>query len=217
MSFWESFKIAFSAIRGHMLRSILTTIGIMIGVLTVIGMLALIDGLNKTVSHQLSSIGSTTLYVQKYPWVMNRAEYLKTRGRKNLTIADADLIAATAPAVRRAAPTLTAYLNVKHRGRELDGVEIIGTTPAYLYIQDYGIEHGRPISGVDLEHKWQRCMIGATVTEKLFGGLDPAGKSIMIGRYRFTVIAALTKKGSFFGNDQDNVIIIPIPVYTKLF
>ena len=217
MSIWELALLAFGAIRAHKLRSFLTTLGITIGVLTVIGMLALIDGLNKLVGEQLSSIGSTTLYVQKFAWVMNRAEFIATRGRKNITIQDADAVRDNAPSVQRVAPMLTNFTNVRYRGQEITGVQIIGTTPDFLFIQNYGIDAGRQLTVVDQAHSLQNCMIGATVMQKLFGGADPLGRQILINRQQFTVIALLSRKGSFFGNDEDNIIIIPISVFTKRF
>ncbi len=217
MNMIEPVKLAFGAILAHKLRSLLTTLGIMIGVLTVIGMLALIDGLNRLVGQQLSSIGSTTLYVQKFAWVMSRAEFIETRGRKNLTVQDADAIARLAQSVQRVAPMLTLFATVRYRGQEVDGVQIIGTTPDFLTIQDYGIESGRPLTVVDEQHALQNGLVGSTIAEKLFPAIDPLGRNITINRQRFTVISTLKKKGSFFGSDQDNLIIIPLSVFMKRF
>ena len=74
MSIWESVRLALKAISSHKLRSILTTTGVMIGVMTVIGMLALIDGLNRKITNQLSSIGTNIFYVQKRGWILSREE-----------------------------------------------------------------------------------------------------------------------------------------------
>lgn len=217
MNMIEPVLLAFGAIRAHKLRSLLTTLGIMIGVLTVIAMLAMIDGLNGLVGKELSSIGSTTLYVQKFAWVMSRAEFIKTRDRKNLTLQDAAAIVAQARSVERVAPMLTIFATVRYRGQEVDGVEIVGTTPDFLSIQDYGIESGRPLTVVDEQHDLQNGLIGSTIVEKLFPAIDPIGRNITINGQRFTVIAGMKKKGSFFGNDQDNLIIIPLSVFMKRF
>jgi putative ABC transport system permease protein len=213
----EAIRLAFMAINAHKLRSILTTLGVMIGVLTVIGMLALIDGLNKTVQSQLSSIGSTTLYVQKFSWVMNHEEFIKARSRKNITLEDADAIREKVSGIIRVAPILTSNVNMKSGSSELEAVEMNGTTPDYLYIADFSILSGRPLTEIDVRQRRQTVMVGATVVKKLFAGRDPVGKSVLIGPYHFDIIAQLGAKGSLFGNDQDNMVLIPISTFTKLF
>lgn len=216
MSFWESIRLSFNAIFSHKLRSILTTIGVMIGVMTVIGMLALIDGLNSMIANQLSSIGSNTLYVQKVGWVLNREEYLASRGRKNLTIEDAEAVQRLVQAAKRVAPMLSTSVTVRFTGQVLDAVELVGTTPEYQYISEFQIESGRQLTTVDLSQSRQVAMIGATIAEELFQSRDPIGQSVLIGQHSFETIAVLKEKGELFGNDQDNVILIPISAYIKL-
>ncbi len=217
MNIWESVRLAFDAIWAHKLRSGLTTLGILIGVLTVIGMLALIDGFNKMIAKQLSSLGTTTLYVQKQGLVMSHDDWLNTRGRKNLTIEDAYAVRDNCPSVLRVAPMLDIMANVKYGKQEVLGTEVNGTTPEFQFIADYEIIDGRAMSNVDMTHSRQVAMLGSTVVEKLFGQQDPLGKEITISGNRFEVIALLGKKGSFLGNDQDNMLIIPISTYQKIF
>ena len=217
MNIWESVRLAFDAIWAHKLRSGLTTLGILIGVLTVIGMLALIDGFNKMIAKQLSSLGTTTLYVQKQGIVMSHDDWLNTRGRKNLTITDAYAIRDNCPSVLRVAPMLDIMANVKFGKQEVMGTEVNGTTPEFQFIADYEIIDGRAMSNVDMVHSRPVAMLGYTVVEKLFGQQDPLGKEIIINGNRFEVIALLGKKGSFLGRDQDNMLIIPISTYQKIF
>jgi putative ABC transport system permease protein len=217
MNIWESIRLAFEAIRAHKLRSGLTTLGIMIGVLTVIGMLALIDGFNKMVAKQLSSLGTTTLYVQKQGLVMSHDDWLKTRGRKNLTIDDAYAVRDNCPSVLRVAPMMESMSNVKYQKQEVLGTEINGTTPDYQFIANHELVDGRPMSSVDLQHSRNVAILGYTLVEKLFGNQDPLGKDIIIQGNRFEVIGTIAKKGSFLGNDQDNVVAIPISTFQKIF
>lgn len=215
MSIWESVRLALKAILSHRLRSILTTIGVMIGVMTVIGMLALIDGLNRKITSQLSSIGTNILYVQKRGWILSREEMQAARGRKNLTLEDAEAVSQQVQSAQRVAPTLSGMTTVRYSGEVLDGVEIVGTTPEYQYITEFKIERGRQLTSADLNQTRQVSLIGKTVAEELFGSSDPVGNSILIGQNRFEIIAVLQAKGELFGNDQDNIIIIPISAYIK--
>jgi putative ABC transport system permease protein len=216
MNYWESIKLAFEAIRSHKLRSGLTTLGILIGVLAVIVMMSMIDGLNRMVTKELESIGSTTLYVQKNTWgPQDPTEYLSALKRKNLTLADAYAVRDNCPSVRRVAPNLHISTNVKYRGQEALGIHVNGTTPDDQYIGDYEVEIGRPMSYFDVEHRRQVCLIGPTVAEKLDLGADPLGKEIIIEGKRFEVIALLKTQGVFLGNDKDSYVVIPITAYMK--
>ncbi len=217
MSPFELLRLSLGALRAHKLRSILTTLGIMIGVMTVIGMLALIDGLNSLVAAQLSSIGSNTLYIQKFSWVMSRDELIQSRSRPNLTPDDAEALADRLDKAQRVAPILRTFVSTQYGGETLDAVELIGTTADYLYIADFVIEAGRPISPVDVEQNRRVAIIGSTVYRKLFSPLDPLGTDLRIGQHFFRVIAVLQEKGALFGADPDNMVLIPISAYTRLF
>ncbi len=217
MSPVELMRLAMSTLRSHRLRSVLTTLGIMIGVMTVIGMLALIDGLNNRVASQLAAIGSNTLYVQKRPWVLSRRERVEVRKRPNLIVEDAEVIEERAELARWVAPLLTAVVTVRFGGGELDGVELYGTTPEYQFIAALELEAGRQMTAVDMRQSRRVAMIGATVAEELFAQRDPLGASILIGPHYFEVIAVMEEKGALFGNDFDNMIIIPFTTYTKLY
>ncbi len=216
MSIWESVRLAIKAIRSHKLRSSLTTIGVMIGVMTVIGMLALIDGLNRMIGNQLSSIGTNTFYVQKQGWILSREELQAAKGRKNLTLEDAEAVSLHVQSAQRVAPMLSGTATVRHGGEVLDGVELVGTTPEYQYITDFKIETGRQLTSVDMSQTRQVALVGKTIAEELFGSVDAVGQSILIGQNRFEIIAVLQAKGELFGNDQDNIVIIPISAYIKL-
>ncbi len=125
MGIWESFRLAYQAIYSHKLRSILTTIGVMIGVMTVIGMLALIDGLNSVISSQLSSMGVNTFYVQKRGWILNRQEMEAARGRKNLTLEDARAVSERVHSAQRVAPMLSSSVTVRYGSHVLDAVQLV--------------------------------------------------------------------------------------------
>ncbi len=217
MNIFESLRLALNAIRSHKLRSILTTLGIMIGVMTVIGMLALIDGLNSMVANQLSALGTNTLYIQKFPWTMSRQQMLEYGRRRNLTLEDAEAVRRGVPQVQRVAPMLTSNKTVRFSGRELTGVEVIGTIPDYQFIADIKIESGRQMLDVDLSQQRNVVMIGQSLVKEFFPQRDPIGQNIQIAGNRFTVIAVLQERGTLFGADQDNIAIIPITTYIQTF
>ncbi len=217
MNIVESVKLSGSSIGAHKLRSILTTVGVMIGVMTVIGMLALIDGLNSVVADQLAVLGTNTLYVQKFPWTMTRDEITEMRRRQNLTMEDAHAVDRHTGTQIRVAPMLSSSRMVRRGAIDLMGVEVTGTTADYQLIAQIDVASGRQMLEIDLTQSRQVVMIGSTVARELFPSADPLGSRIIIGQRRFEVIAVLQERGAVFGADQDNIAIIPVTTYIKLF
>ncbi len=218
MQIGESVRLALDTIRAHKMRSGLTTLGILIGVLAVIVMMSMIDGLNRMVTRELASIGSTTLYVQKNTWgPQDMEQWLKAQRRKNITLQDAYAIRDQCPSVRRIAPNLHLGSSVKYQREEVLGVHVNGTTPEDMVIGDYEVEAGRPMSQFDVDHRRAVCLIGPTIAEKLFGGRDPLGREVTVLGKRLEVIAVLKKQGVFLGNDKDSYLVVPITAFMKLF
>lgn len=214
---WEGIKIAFEALRSYKLRSILTTLGIIIGVTTVITIVALIQGLNKAFSDQISSIGTDTLYIQKFPWIMKGDEWFRYRNRKNVTIQEAEAVRESATLAKAVAPTLGTMRTIKYKENTINRVYILGTTADYLVTSNSYPEIGRFLSENDVQHNRAVCVIGSDVAEKLFPRTDPIGKRVNIAGRNFRVIGVLEKKGSMFGWNMDTFAVIPIGAFQSAF
>ena len=213
----EGFKIAFEALRSYKMRSILTTLGIVIGVTTVVTMVALIQGLNKSFENQISAIGSTTLYIQKFPWVMNDQQWFEFRNRPNLDAEHAEQVKRMSKLAVAVAPTLTTRRQVKYLERDLDNVIVVGTTADYIETSNVYPEQGRFLTATDVNHRRPLCVIGADVATELFPNSNAMGKRITIGGRKFKVIGVAEKKGSMFGQNLDQVAIIPIGNFQTTF
>ena len=194
---WEGIKIAFEALRSYKLRSILTTLGIIIGVTTVITIVSLIQGLNKAFSDQISSIGTDTLYIQKFPWIMKGDEWFRYRNRKNVSIQEAEAVRESATLARAVAPTMGTMRSIKYNENTINRVYVLGTTAEYLVTSNSYPEIGRFLSENDVQHNRAVCVIGSAVAEKLFPRTDPIGKRVNVAGRKFRVIGVLEKKGSF--------------------
>ena len=210
---WEGIKIAFEALRSYKLRSILTTLGIIIGVTTVITIVSLIQGLNKAFSDQISSIGTDTLYIQKFPWIMKGDEWFRYRNRKNVSIQEAEAVRESATLARAVAPTMGTMRSIKYNENTINRVYVLGTTAEYLVTSNSYPEIGRFLSENDVQHNRAVCVIGSAVAEKLFPRTDPIGKRVNIAGRKFRVIGVLEKKGSFFGWNMDTFAVIPIGAF----
>ncbi len=217
MNFLEYLKLSLQTFTTYKLRSFLTALGIIIGVATVIAILSLIQGLNNTVEKQIQSLGSNTIFVQKVGWTAGRIDFDIAAKRPDLTIEDAISISRL-PTVERVSPTREYILpNLTYKGNKIRQVEVIGSTPDLQWTMNYEVESGRFISDDDYRRVRKVCVVGAGITQNLFPNEDPLGSRLTIYGNKFTIVGLLTKKGSFFGQSQDNVIIIPLTTFERFF
>lgn len=214
--YFEGLRIAFSALRENKLRTSLTTIGIVIGIVAVTLMATAIEGLNRAFSSSISALGSDVLYVQKYPWFSN--DFYKYKNRKNIKLSDAEMVEKYSTYATAVAPVVRSRKTVKHREKSLDRVLIIGTTASYRETSSSFPEYGRFMSETDVSHSRNVAVIGTEVADKLFEKQDPIGNRVKIGGKPFKVIGILEEKGSFLGMmDLDSRIIIPVGTFYKSF
>ncbi len=213
----ESVKIAFQALRSYKMRSLLTTLGIVIGVTTVITIVALIQGLNRAFANEISKIGTTTLYVSKMPWIMGDREWFTFRNRPNLTVKDAERLKEMMTTAVAVAPTLYARSTAQYKNRTTQGVIIVGTTADYMETSNVLPEQGRFLSDTDVRHRRAVCVLGQDVLKSLFPNENPIGRRVLLGGRKFTVIGVAEKKGNMFGDSMDNMVMIPIGVFQTVF
>jgi putative ABC transport system permease protein len=219
MEIKESIQMALGSLKAHKLRSILTTVGIIIGVTTVVGMLSLTQGLKKSVEDQVSSLGSNTLIVTKFPAIITSGkQWREYSRRKNLTYEDAEAIQEVCSSVKIVAPDIEVYPGevIRYGGESTKRVPVWGVTDTYLEVYGYFIEWGRFITPGDVEHRRQVCVLGTDIVERLFPYEDPLGRYVRSGPHRFLVVGVLEEKGSFMGQSRDNLVMIPLTTLQKL-
>jgi len=214
----ESFKIAIEIFRSYKLRSFLTALGIWIGVIVIVVIISVIQGLNKYVREQIASLGSDTLYIERMPWVItNEREWLRVKDRPDITMKEAQAIEELATLVKAVAPTAYTGREVKFRGEKLERVTIVGTSEDYLETSNATPEYGRFLTDLDVHYRRNVCVIGWEVADKLFRGRDPLGRRILIGEHPFRVVGVLEKRGNLFGFNLDVLVLVPIEVFQKLW
>lgn len=208
--------MAFSSLRANKMRSILTTLGIMIGVTTVITILTLINGLDSAFSEQISNLGSDNLYVSKLPWAAGM-DYFKYRNRKDITAKEANAIAEQATLVRAIAPMAWTRRTVKHKNQSVNGVSINGTNDQYKDVANAYPEFGRFMTAFEVKHRRNVCVLGWEVATKLFKEETPLDKKVYIGGFPFRVVGVLEKRGDILGENLDANIYIPLGAFYKIF
>jgi putative ABC transport system permease protein len=207
----EGLGISWAALRANKMRSVLATLGIVIGILTVTLMGAAINGLNQAFIRNVSSLGANVFYVSRNKWFNNSyADWLSMRRRPPITFADSENAARLLTTAQAVAPVAYDEDPVKYGTRSADSVEIIGTTEAYLQTSGFDVEQGRFLTTADAGGTQPVCVIGNDVATNLFRGESPLGKRIRIEDQSFQVVGVLQKQGMRFGDSLDNRIIVPL-------
>lgn len=219
----EIFQMSFDSIRNNKLRSFLTLLGIMIGVMTVIAMTSVIQGLNKSFLSELESVGSDIIVIGKFePGVIMGGHSEEIRQRKDFTFDDAIAIKTECSNITAVAIDIMVdffqSIPVKYQSTKSNDAMILGMNedwPQVLTV--YLPERGRFLSESDITHRSKVCVLGADLNETLFPFTNGLGKDIRIGPEKFTVVGILEKRGSIFGQSQDNFAGIPITTLMKYF
>jgi len=210
----STFRISLRALRVNKMRSALTMLGIIIGVGAVIAMLAVGTGASRKIAAQISSMGSNLLMI--LPGSTTSGGVRMGAGTQpTLTMGDAEAILKESSAVAEAAPVLNGVAQVVYRHQNWS-TGVVGTTPGMLEVRDWPLALGRPFTQQDVKSATKVCLLGQTVADNLFGGMDPLGQIIRIKKIPFTVIGVLATKGqSPQGQDQDDTIYVPVTTAQK--
>ena len=209
MLFSESVQIAVTALLGNKLRSILTMLGIIIGVGAVIAMISIGMGVKQNVTNSIASLGSNMLIVS--PGSTNKGGVRSAAGSsQKLKYEDAEAIKKKIKNIDYVSPTVNGSYQIVN-GHENWNSSVYGVTPEYLKIRDLTIGTGSFITQTDLNSRNRVAVIGTTVAANLFDTENPVGKNIRINNQPYKVIGVIESKGqSSMGQDQDDVVIIPL-------
>ncbi len=215
----EGFGISWDAIRANKMRSVLTTLGIVIGIVTVTLMGTAIEGLNRAFLRSISTLGADVFYVERFNWI-NRTEgdWMKAQKRRPIRLPEAEALARQLTLSAAVSPTTDAILPVKYRNRSASTVFVVGATEEFQNAGGTGVQEGRFLSVADAAGGRPVCVIGTEVATNLFQNASPLGHRIKIGPQPFEVIGVLEKQGSFLGVfSLDNRVIIPLQQFITSF
>jgi len=199
--------IALTALRTNLMRSILTTLGVMIGVFSVILAVAVGNGAQVSVSQQIATLGSNMAIVVPQPDSGSGPPRPSDRGR--LTERDGQAILREVSGVSTVAPQIRNSVQIVAPGRSAT-TQATGATPEYGVVSNITASEGRFLTQSDIGSAARVAVIGETVANKLFTETSPVGETVRINRVPFTVIGLLESKGSNLGNDNDDQIVVPI-------
>jgi putative ABC transport system permease protein len=211
---WQSVRIALSALRVNKLRSVLTMLGIIIGVGAVIAMVAVGAGAQARVAEQIQSLGSNLIIVMSGS-ITTSGVRLGQGSQLTITEEDAWAMVREIPAVQTAAPVIRGTAQLVYGNLNWASV-VLGVTPEYFEAREWGVEAGRPLTQEEIDGAMKVALLGQTTAQNLFGEADPIGQIIRIRKVPFTVIGLLERKGqNTWGQDQDDIILIPLSTAKK--
>lgn len=214
----EGLKISFGAIRANKMRAVLTTLGIIIGVVTVTLMGTAIAGLNQSFMNSISMLGADVLYVTRESWMIrSHEEWLKMRQRRDITLDQAQALQRQADFLSAVAPVADDSQPVKYQNRRADNVKLEGTTEQFLAVSGLNVTEGRFFTPAEVAGGRPVCVIGAGVATNLFPREAAVGNRITVGAQAYEVVGVLEKQGSAFGEDLDSRVIIPLRQFTAWF
>jgi len=216
----ESGLIALEAIRAHKLRAILTTLGIVIGVVTVVGIISIIQGLNTGFVNQISNLGTDVLYIDRYPWIVTDGnEWFRIRRRPRIREQHYQYIKEYSLLADYVVPQIQGHSSVARGKHSLDRVTVIGTNEHGLRVgfgpQD--LAEGRFLSPIDVNRNRMVAVIGHRIAETLFPAADPLGERVTVGSQRFLVIGVLEEQGNMLGNDMDSNVYMAHGAFARTF
>ncbi len=205
----RTLRMALVALRRNVMRSALTTLGIIIGVGAVIAMVEIGQGSSKMVQQTIASMGANNLRVQPGTAASGGVSF-GSGTAMTLTPEDGEAILRDCPAVESVAPIVRIRTQVVYGNRNWVPSFIYGTTPAYLEVRDWPLAEGEPFTDRDVRNANRVCLLGKTLVPELFEGESPLGKEVRVQNVGLVVIGVLSRKGAnMMGMDQDDVVLAP--------
>jgi putative ABC transport system permease protein len=212
----EGARTSLQTVVANKLRSALTTLGLVIGVVTVSLMAMAIDGLRQTFMRSISALGSDVLFIEKFPWERTDS-WWKIKNRRDLELSDAKIIEREATRVIAISSETSMTLPARYKDRSSSGVWVAGNTEQSALVRQLTVKEGRFLSEAEVNGARPVCVLGAQVAEKLFPHGGALGERVDIAGRRFEVVGVNEKFGQFLFANMDNQIIIPITRMTADF
>ena len=210
MKFWDGIQTATNALKADKLRSLLTTMGLIIGNTSVILLVGIGEGAKQLATEELESFGPNMLYV-----IPDKGNVRETQGKpKTLVLEDAKAIAEQVPSVSAVAPQIKAKELINHGNLSLE-VNLVGTTPEFLSVRNFQVAKGSFFNAQQIQRHDLAVVLGADLAKKLFPQENPIGKKIRLKNSRFRVIGVMAPKGSLLESNQDESAFIPITTMAK--
>ena len=219
MRYFEAIKIALSSLRAHKLRSFLTLLGVIFGVMTVVAVAAVIEGFFRYVDRTVTAdLGVNTVVLDKYGIITSFEDFINaSRRNKDLTLEDAEYLRERMTLAQTVGAQGNSNAEIRAGERKMMNVNVRGMSAGMINIDTTQAEFGRYVSEGDDEHHRSVALIGSEIADTLFNRRDVVGREIKINGLPFEVVGVAKEQGSFFGQSRDDFIIIPLSTFRKMW
>jgi len=218
MEFREAIKIALQSLWANKLRSVLTLLGVVIGVTSVIAVVTLVNGANNYVTTKFSRYGADVFTVSKMPQIITSSEdYQRFQKRKNILFPDYQYIKENCKLCVGIGAMQSTTSKVVRGTESTTDTSIRGYSAQMPSLQNLNIEQGRDFTETDEEHASRVAIIGTDIQDHLFAGINPIGQELRVDGMPYTVIGVSEKQGSTFGASQDNWVAVPLTAFQKSY
>jgi putative ABC transport system permease protein len=215
---YESIVLALSSIWANKLRSLLTLLGNIVAVSSIIAVVALIQGVNGAVSDAIvSDLGADSFTIRRTGIARNQDDIDRQRNNPRITIDEAAAVKRFGTSIAAVMAQAQQNATVGYRSEELQSIQVQGVTESYLEFSTFDAERGRMMSPIEVARKRPVALVGWQVADRLFGPEDPIDKTNKVAGVPFRIVGVSAKKGAFFGNSLDEFVVIPLGNYQKLF
>jgi putative ABC transport system permease protein len=207
----------FGALRAHKMRASLTMLGLTMGVATLITVMTIVQGANLYVEQKIANLGTNVFQIARTPFAVTDFNIIiKALKYKKIELDDMRAIAEGCTACGEVGATASTTVRARYGNKEVPDVSLSGQTASMADIDTRTVELGRYFTPSEAEHRANVCLIGDTLVQQMFLGMDPIGRNIRAGNDEFMVIGVMEKIGSVLGQDQDNFVMVPLPVFLRI-
>jgi len=218
MQFAEAFKLALQSLWANKLRSILTLIGVVMGVASVIMVITLVNGANMYVATKISGYGANVFTVTRMSSIITSAQqYFKFQKRKILSMDDYEAVRDNCTDCSEVGALLDKSTNVVYNGHSSNNTEVRGYTWSMLSLNNIDIALGRGFTQTDDNYATHNAIVGYDIVDNLLGPVDPIGKEIRVDGIPYTIVGVGARQGKTLGQSQDNWVAVPIRTYQQTY
>jgi putative ABC transport system permease protein len=220
MQLMEGVLIALEALWVNKLRTILTLLGNIVGVMSVIAVVSIIDGANSYIRTEVANEGSGIFTVRRFSgqdMLSDYDKFLKSLHNPKITLDDLEYLRERVTLAEYMDGNVSTSAQVKYLGRNINSVSILGRSEFYPLMGKWELQEGRHFTALDVKRNAQVAIIGFDVADRLYPGIDPVGRSIKIGGIDHQIIGVLRKKAGVMGGNANLNVVVPISAYQKLY
>lgn len=221
MNLRQTIAVALQSLRTNKLRTMLTILGVVVGIFSIIVVMTVITMLQNSIENGVSQLAKNTFQIQKYPAIMaggpgSRDKY---RNRKDLTLEEYDELTRRLTQAKYIGAELWNFGSIiKYGNKETNpNIMVGGITASALRTNDWQVEYGREFRESDIQYSNDVCLMGYEVVEKLFGSIDPVGQIVRVDGKPMLVIGVLERQPQLFGQSRDNYVLLPITSWQSMY